>query len=311
MAKRKKLTRKLSNAPKTQVVRDSGAGKLPPDQWTTIASDAWQSIISAIGTRAAYESNLRTAYALYERDNRDDGIQDEPYVESSDLTIPLVFSKLRQVKAQVKSLVFAPDLFLINGLNEEALMVSPDIQTRWNWDFRRSRGAYPSWYKACDTLLHFALRDGFSVMEPSWVQDVRVTRLKVNSADLDEGEMPQVGDDGQLVTKEEYVTMPVTVYDDVVLNPVMAKDVLFMPNEAMDPQRAAAVAIYHLYYERDLRAMVENGDMNKEWVERALNYDPQGYSDYAARIQGVYNWTAGGQIDVGIGQGQGIASERL
>ena len=86
MARRPKLKRTISRAPKTQVIQDAGAAALSQKQWSTIAQDAWQSIISAIGTRAPFEQNLRTAYALYERDNYDSNFQDEPYVDSTNLT---------------------------------------------------------------------------------------------------------------------------------------------------------------------------------------------------------------------------------
>lgn len=311
MPRKKKLKRTLTRSPKSQVIRDAGAGKLNEDQWTTVASDAWQSIISAIGTRSALEANLRTAYALYERDNRDGGVEDDPYVDSSDLTIPLVFSKLRKQKIEVSSLAFVPDFYLFTGQDDQSLALASDIQVRWNYDFHRLRGPYMSWQKAHDKWLHMSLRDGTAFMECSWVKDERVQRYKVETPETDETGMPVVGDDGELQTKPEFVTMPVVVYDDVVLNPCLLKDVLLMPNESMSVETAAAVAVYHLYYESDLRAMVEDDILDEEWVNKALEYDPQGYSDIASRFQGVYNWTAGGQIDVGIGQGQGIAADQF
>lgn len=312
MPRKKKLTRQLSRAPKSQVIQDAGAGQLSEKDWGIVASDAWQSIISAIGTRSALEANLRTAYALYERDNRDEGIQDDPYVDASDLTIPLVFSKLRRQKIDVSSLTFVPDFYLFTGQDEQSLAFATDMQTRWNYDFRRLRGPYLSWHKAHDKLLHMALRDGTAFMECSWVKDERLQRYKVESPVLDEQGLPVVDEEtGEVQTKPEYVTMPVVIYDDVVCNPVLLKDVLLMPNEAPSVEQAAAVAIYHQYYESDLRAMVEDGILNKEWVEKALEYDPQGYSDIASRFQGVYNWTAGGQINIGVGQGQGIAADQF
>ena len=312
MPRKKKLVRKLTRAPKSQVIRDAGAGQLTKEQWPIVASDAWQSIISAIGTRAALETNLRTAYALYERDNRDEGIEDDPYVDSSDLTIPLVFSKLRRQKIDVSSLTFVPDFYLFTGQDEESLANASDMQTRWNYDFNRMRGPYPSWKKSHDSLLHKSLRDGTAFMECSWVKDERLVRYKVETPVTDDQGLPIVDEEtGDVTTKPEYATLPVTVYDGVVLNPCLLKDVLLMPNEAQSVETAAAVAIYHLYYESDLRAMVEDGILDEEWVNRALEYDPQGYSDIASRFQGVYNWTAGGQIDVGVGQGQGIAADQF
>lgn len=312
MPRKKKLKRTITRAPKSQVVRDAGAGTLGEDQWTTVASDAWQSIISAIGTRAALEANLRTAYALYERDNRDGGAEDDPFVDASDLTIPLVFSKLRRQKIEVSSLTFVPDFYLFTGQDEQSLALASDMQVRWNFDFHRLRGPYQSWQKAHDKWLHMALRDGTSVMECSWVKDERIQRYKVETPDTDESGMPVIDDEtGELKTKPEYVTMPVVIYDDVVLNPCLLKDVLLMPNEALSIEQAAAVAIYHQYYESDLRAMIEDGTLDEEWVNKALEYDPQGYSDIASRFQGVYNWTAGGQVNVGVGQGQGIAAKEF
>lgn len=312
MPRKKKLVRKITRAPKTQVVRGAEELSLSSDEWSTVAADAWQSIISAIGTRAALEENLRTAYCLYERDNRDDQIQDDPYVDSSDLTIPLVFTKLRNQKIEVGALTFVPDFYLFSGLNEQAAAIASDLQTRWNYDFRRLRGPYMSWYKAHDRWLHMSLRDGLSFMECSWVKDTRLQRFLVNSPDLDAGGMPQLDEQsGELKTKPEYVTLETVVYDDVVLRPCLLKDVLLLPNEADSVETAAGVAIYHLYYESDLRAMIEDGILNEDWVNQALEYDPRGYSDIASRFQGVYNWTAGGQISVGVGQGQGIAAKEF
>ena len=313
MPRKKKLTRTITRSPKSQVIQDAGAGKLSKEDWQIVASDAWQSIISCIGTRAALEANLRTAYALYERDNRDEGVEDDPYVDSSDLTIPLVFSKLRRQKIEVASLAFVPDFYLFTGQDEESLAQASDMQVRWNYDFHRLRGPYTSWQKAHDKLLHMALRDGTSFMECSWVKDERITRYKVRVPATDpETGMPVVDEEtGEITEKVEYATMPVTVYDDAVLNPCLLKDVLLMPNEALSVEQAAGVAIYHQYYESDLRAMIEDDILDEEWVNRALEYDPQGYSDIASRFQGVYNWTAGGQLDVGVGQGQGIAAKQF
>ena len=216
---------------------------------------------------------------------------------------------MQRLKAEVSAQTFVPDFYLFTGLNAVAQAAAPDIQTRFNYDFRRIRNPYPSWYEAHDKWLHQGLRDGLSIMEVSWVQDRRVQRYLVHQPAMGQDGMPQIGDDGELVTEPQYVTMETTVYDGVVLNPVLLKDCLFSPNEAESPDRAAAVWIYHRYYKSDLAAMVEDGIMDEEWVNAALSFDPQGYSDIASRFQGVYNYTAGGQLDIGIGQGQGMASD--
>lgn len=312
MPRKKKLTRTVTRAPDSQVTRGPDEIKLDESEWVEIASDAWQSIIAIIGTRSALETNLQTAYQLYERDNGDGGTQNDPYVDSSDLTVPLVFAKVRGQKTEVASLTFVPDFYLFTGLDEQSSAIAPDMQTRWNYDFFRLRGPFYSWKKAHDKMLHMALRDGTAFMECSWVKDVRTTRYKVNTPDLDEnGMIQQHPETGDVLTKPEYTTMPVTIYDGVVLNPVMLKDVLLIPNDAQSVEQAAGVAIYHLYYESDLRAMIEDGILNQDWVDKALNYNPQGFSDTASRFQGVYNWTAGGQLSIGIGQGQGISTERF
>lgn len=311
MPRRKKLKRTITRAPDTQVTRDHG-GKLEEDQWEDVAQDMWQSIISAIGSRSALEANLVTAYQLYERDNGDNGVQDDPFVDSSALTPPLVFQKIREQKTEVSSLTFVPDFYLFTGLDDMATAISPDMQTRWNYDFFRLRGPYLSWKKAHDKMLHMALRDGAAFMEVSWVKDTRWQRYKANVPALDDEDMPQLDPEtGELVTRADYSTQLVTVYDGAVCNPCLLKDVLMLPIETSGPEQAAAVCIYHQYYESDLRGMINDGILDEEWTNRALSYNPAGFSDIASRFQGVYNWTAGGQLSIGIGQGQGIASDKF
>jgi hypothetical protein len=285
--------------PESDIAPVSGAKKLDDAQWTNLANDIWQAVNTSYTARVGgLEANLKAWNALYENEVRK---KDMPWEGCSNVSVPLVAAKLEALKDQVSALAFPPEFYIVTGLTDEAGQQAHTVQSYYNNEFRRQRGR-TTWFAEHINWLHLALRDGTAVMEVLWKKKVRQATFGIAAPVLVEG-IPQFNDDGDIQTEVQDVPQEVVDYDDVSLRPVLLKDFMLIPDEAINIEDAAAVARAEWLYESDLKAMVAEGLLQDDWVERALAYVPQGNSDVVSDKQGYYDKTAGGQVNPGQGQG--------
>ena len=285
--------------PESDIAPISDARELNDADWNELANDAWNAVNTSFTAReGGFNKNLKAWYALYENEVRP---KDMPWVGCSNVSVPLIAAKTEALRDQVAAITFVPEFYIVTGLTEEAAQQAHLVQTFYNNEFRKQRGR-TTWYAEHLNWLHLSLRDGTAVMEVLWKKKSRQATFGIAAPVLVEG-LPQFDDDGNIKTEVQDVPQEVIDYDDVSLRPVPIKDFMLIPDEALSIEDAVGVVRTEWQYESDLMAMVEEGLLNKDWVERALTYVPQGGSDVVSDPQGYYDKTAGGQINVGQGQG--------
>lgn len=232
------------------------------------------------------------------------GEQDTPYVDSSNLFIPLVPSKIEALRDQVAAITFVPEFYICTGLTEDASESAYLVQAYWNNEFRKWRNNLPTWFEAHINWLHLALRDGTAIMEVMWRKHTRTARYQVSMPKMGDDENPIVDDEtGEIQQELHKVDKDIVEYNDVVLNVVKLKDFLLMPDESTSLRDAVGVCRCLWLYEEELRAMIADGLLIEEWVQKVLDYDPAGISDVAADRQRHYDKQVGNQLDIGMGQG--------
>ena len=232
------------------------------------------------------------------------GEQDTPYVDSSNLFIPLVPSKIEALRDQVAAITFVPEFYIVTGLTEDASESAYLVQAYWNNEFRKWRNNLPTWFEAHINWLHLALRDGTAIMEVMWRKHTRTARYQVSMPKMGDDENPIVDEEtGEIQQELHKVDKDIIEYNDVVLNVVKLKDFLLMPDESTSLRDAVGVCRCLWLYEEELRAMINDGLLVEEWVEKVLSYDPAGISDVAADRQRHYDKQVGNQLDIGMGQG--------
>ena len=254
---------------------------------------------TSINARWALENNLELWYNLCDMQS---GGKDTPYVDSSDLFIPLVPSKIEALRDQVAAITFVPEYYIVTGLTPEASENSYLAQGYWNNEFRKQRPVCPTWFQQHINWLHLGLRDGTSIMEVMWSKKTKLQRYGVTMPKTDEAGMP-VMDGDDMVQETHNVEKEIVEYNDVILNVVKLKDFILIPDESPSIQDALGVGRVLWLTESDLNAMVEDGLLVREWVDKVLVWDPAGISDVASDWQRHYDKQAGNQINIGMGQG--------
>ena len=161
-----------------------------------------------------------------------------------------------------------------------------------------------TWFNEHVKWLGLSLRDGTAVMEAMWRYRTRMARYAIQQPKLDDDDLPWIdAATGEPMMETAFKNKDVIDYNDVNLRPVLLRDFMLIPDESISIEDAAGVARCEWLYEKQLMAMVKEGLLNKEWVERALAYVPQGISDVASDRQGDYDKTANWQLSLGQGQG--------
>jgi hypothetical protein len=285
------------------IQRRTGAEKIDEDQWRNLAIDLWQVVTTSYSARQTLEDNFRLWNSLYEMETPDDA--EGPWEDASDVFIPMVPAKLEALRDQVIALTFVPEFYLVTGFGDEGQKHARTVQTWANNMFRKQRGnGISSWFKAHITWLHLGLFYGTSVMEVMWRKVTRQSVFGVEVPVLGADDTPMFDDDGNAVMETHDVPQEEIVYNAPYVRPVMLRDFILIPDEAINIEDAVGVAKTEWLYESDLKAMVHEGLLNDDWVERALSFVPVGESDVTSDRQGIYDKTMGGQLNIGQGQGQ-------
>lgn len=277
----------------------SDAKRISDGDWSLLANDLYQAVTTAYAVRQPMEENLRDFNALYEMEVDE---KNEPFVGCSNVFIPIIPTKVDTLLAQVVEKVLVPEFYMVSGNTDAADQVAYKVQRYYNAEFRRQRGA-STWFDAHVRWLHLALRDGTSYMEVLWKRRERQASFSIKKPKVDAQGLPSFDEDGQIEYEEVTENQTLVDYDDVEMRPVLLRDIMLIPDESFNCEEAVGIARCLWLYESDLMEMVRSGLLDKDWVERALDYDPAGTSDVASDRQGIYDKTIGGQIAIGQGQG--------
>ena len=299
MPRKKHLKAKVTHYPAADIAVGGGRNAIPPEKWTILANDVWQVMQTSINARWTLENNLELWYNLCDMQT---GGKDTPYYDSSDLFIPLTPSKIEALRDQVAAITFVPEYYIVTGLTPEASETAYIAQSYWNDEFRKQRSITPTWFEQHMNWLHLSLRDGTAIMEVMWNKQTKLQRYGVT--------MPKVGDDGMpvmdgddIVQETHNVEKEIIEYNDVMLNVVKLKDFILIPDESRSIRDALGVGRVLWLTESDMNAMVEDGLLVREWVDKVLAWDPAGITDVASDWQRHYDKAVGNQLDIGMGQG--------
>lgn len=306
MPRRPTLKRSATPFPDASVERTTGSVEIDDAEWQLIASDIQNCVYSAQAARQPLEENLRLYNRIYELYSEP---RNEPFKDASSVFIPLAVSKLDALWAQVASKVFVPNICLVTGNGVPAQQVSYKLQRYYNNGFRKERIDQTSKLEESLKLLHWSLLEGTCGMDLRWNQQENMELYDVEVPKQDDNGDLGFGDDGNFLMDSQEV-QKILQLNECSWTARQIKDWLLIPNESLNPHQAAAYAICDWLYEEDLWALVESGNMREEWVEKLLVFDPAGQSDVASDRQGYWDKTAGGQLQIGQGQGT-LASKQF
>jgi hypothetical protein len=290
----------MTQFPDAQIQRRTGAEKINEDQWRQQAVDLWASHNASLTAREALEANMRQWNSVMEMEVPD--VQDTPWEDASNVFIPVTPAKLEALRDQVIGLAFVPEFYIVTGFGDAAQQKARTAQEWANNEFRKERDD-TTWFKEHVSWLHMGLWDGTAIMEVMWRKITRKSMYGVQVPAVDGQGQPIFDDKGEAQMVTHDIDDDEVEYNDPYLQAVKLKDFLLIPDESKTINSAVGVEICKWLYESDCMAMVEEGLLNPQWVERALAFVPTGTSDVTSDRQGSYEKTAGGQIDVGQGQG--------
>jgi hypothetical protein len=295
---RQPLSTQTSHAPQADVSYTSQAKKIDSQAWGILSNDLYQSVNASLGGRQPLEQNLKDWSSLYEMEV---GQTDWPWENASNIFIPIIPAQLDTAVAYISGKVMVPRFYIVTPNDAEASETAHLVERYYNTQLNKQRGS-TTWFEQYITWLHLAFRDGTAIMEVLWRKTVSDRKVVAWENATQDG-MPVIGADGKPVKQKSIKSVQTIDYDDVELKPVLLRDFLLIPNEAASIEEAVGVARALFLMEDELMAMVKEGTLNKKEVEDALNYVPTGQNDFASDRQGSYDRRAGGQLEIGIGQG--------
>jgi len=301
----KKLDSTTTNAPQDAPISyTSGNVTLDRNDWHMLSNDLYQSINASLSERNALEQNLKDWTDLYEM--RVDQT-DWPWVDASNVFIPVIPAQLDTAVAYITGKVFVPRFYIVTGNTPDATNTAHDVERYYNAELVRQRG-HTTWYDQYMAWLHLAFRDGTSIMEVLWRKTL--TKRKVVTFVPEENDGVPVIDmsTGKPKMTRKIDEVETVDYDDCELQPLLLKDFLLIPAEATSIEQAVGVARALWLYESDLMAMCKSsknpdGILDPYWVEHALSYVPLGTSDIASDRQGSEDKQIGAQLVPGLAQG--------
>ena len=309
MPRRPALRRSSTPFPEATVERSIGATQVGPDdpEWLLIARDIQSCVWAALAARQALEDNLKLYNRIYELYSEP---RNEPFINASSVFLPVAVAKLDALWSQVAAKVFVPNIFLVTGNGAPAQQVSYKIQRWYNNEFRKDRNDLTTRIGECLDLLHYGLLEGTSWLDIRWnrSEEMQFYDVEVPKTD-DAGDLVGMTDEGDFET-DSVEMQKILQINEAQWRCRQLKDVILVPNESKNPHQAVGYGIADWLYEEDLWALVEAGNLVEDWVNKLLVYNPQGQSDVASDRQGYWDKTAGGQNQIGQGQGT-LASGRF
>jgi hypothetical protein len=311
LPRRPTLRRSATPFPDAQVERSTGAPEIEDSEWIQIANDIQNCVYAAQSARQPLEENLRLYNRIYELYSEP---RNEPFVDASSVFLPVAVAKLDALMAQIAPKVFVPDIFVVTGNDAQAETQSYPVGRWYNTEFRKDREDLSSKIGECFDLLFYSLLEGTSFLEVRWNRQDQLSLYDVEVPTQDENGEVSLNEDGEFDTETQEVQKTLTI-DEASWRCRQLKDVLLIPNEAKNPAQAVATATCEWLYESDLWALYESTKgkkygLKKEWIENLLVFDPAGQSDVASDRQGYWDKSAGGQVQIGQGQGS-LASPRF
>jgi hypothetical protein len=274
---------------------------LDEDEWSALGVDLNSTWIAATSAREAMNENLAAYSALYNLEVEE---QDDPWVGSANLVIPIIPAELESLMAYVAAQVFVQRLVIVSPADDdpETARMAPMIEKFYNAELRRKRFDGKTPLAQFLRVLQFGLRDGTAPMSLSFTERIEPKMIASEEPVIGEDDKVQFDDDGGIKT-ERVMTRIEEVIREATFTPRELKEWYLVPAESTSIQTALGIGAVIWMNEKELKAKVKEGTFRPEAVEQLLSWVTQGTSDVSRDQQGTYDKTAGGQIQVGMAQG--------
>jgi hypothetical protein len=267
--------------------------KIPVEERRAVGYDLMQQIRQAISDMNAMNCNYDLYESLYEMHvEQRSGPQGE---YCSNVFIPLIPEMIDTMTARLAAVIFQPRFFIANGNTEQGAAVAAKVERAFNaWLTQLG------WIDPLFTWLQQSLLYGNGIMGVFWKRKTVKRKRYVDIPRID----PVTGlaavdlDTGKPIVDRKLVNEPVVEFDDVELVPIPAKEFVVFPIWARSIDTALGVARKVRLSEQELQAMVREGTLWADAVERALSYNPEGENERPTDIEGVEEITADDQMNI-------------
>jgi hypothetical protein len=283
-----------------------GRKRLSKEQMDSLAFSLRIAVQSALGDRQPLEWNLNSWNNTYEAGEW--GPDYTPWEGASAIHIPFAATQLDTFTAYIAATALVPRFYLVNGLTAPAQDAAPLIERYYNAELMRYRRHTPTWHEQHVKWLHFGGRDGMGTMQVLWRKTKEQQRIVTWNDRYDEATgMPVLDEQGRQVKDKAISVVEVDGYNDAELTPFGLRNIITIPASVTSLADAAAVAVVEYLYEDKLMELVRAGVLDKDEVEAALAYAPNGTSELTTSQQPTEPYTAGGQISLGNAQGTQVS----
>jgi hypothetical protein len=284
-------------------MRPMGRRRFTKEQRDSIAVNLRMSIQAALGDRQALEYNLPLWNNAYEALPFENNFS--PWKDSSNLHIPFAATQMDAFVAYIAATALGtPRFYLVHGITPEGQNASPQIERYYNAELMRYRRFTPTWHAQHVTWIRYGARDGMGTMECLWRKTKELQRIVTWNDVYDSVTgMPTLGPDGLPVRDKQISTIEVDGYNDAELNPRGLREIITIPANARSLQEAVTVVAVDYIYEDKAMEFVRAGVWDRDEVEAALQYAPNGSSELTSSQQPTSTYTAGHQISTGNAQG--------
>jgi len=277
----------------------TNAKKLQDDDRTALATDLQSIWVAAESARRPMNENLEAYSALYEMAVEE---QDEPWENAANLVLPIIPSELDAMKDNIAQQVFVQRLVIVTAADNdpETQRLAPRVEKFYNAELRRIRSDGKTPLDHFKTILHLGLRDGGAPCDVLFTER-KEPKLVVTQGPKIVDDNVIIGEDGNPETEDSTSRIEETIAE-VVVTPHLLKDWYLVPDESTSLHTALAQPTVVWMTEADMQERVTHGTFDADAVERVLQMVMNGETD-VARQEWEYDKTAGGQIQVGQGQG--------
>lgn len=291
------------------VSHSSSQRKLTDDERTSLEVDLFSIWEAARSARADMNENLQAWSALYEMEVCE---MDWPWVGAANLVLPIVPAELDAMKSYISAKVFVQRLVIVTAGDDdpETARLAPEVEKYYNAELRRIRGDGKTPIDSLKSILHLGLRDGGGPCDVLFTERQEPKIIVTQEPKIDETSGEVSIDDETGAPETERVTSRITeTVREVNIVPRLLKEWYLVPDESTSIQTALGVMTIHWMTEKDLKAKVKeakrngSGEFYADAVEDVLDLVTSGQTDVSRDRDGSYDKTAGGQINVGQGQG--------
>jgi hypothetical protein len=276
---RKKQELEIDYQPETDV--ELPYPKVEESDWDQLAESLMIQVDISLGNRESFDSQLDANNALYEMRAQDTG-NDLPTPGAPNIVVPFIATAVDEFSSRIAGTAILPRPFIVRGNDPDSARTAHSVEQFYNGEWTRNE-----WEEQCRTAIHLGARDGTSVMAVNWELRTVKRLVKANTPDPISG---------KTVKQDQMVTM--IKYDAPKWEPVEVRDFVLFPDYAKSVDDAASVMRKRYMTEPELWAMVKNGVLNEDMVERALSYTSPGQGDLTFDRQGYSPYTINNRINV-------------